>query len=47
MTPAGLTTDFEHKNLTEDRADAKAAMDAERAEAATMVTVTATATEAE
>jgi hypothetical protein len=47
MTPAGLTTDFEYKNLTEDRADAKEAMGAERAEAATTVTVTATATEAE
>ncbi|KAH8754517.1 hypothetical protein BGZ57DRAFT_71262 [Hyaloscypha finlandica] len=34
-------------NWAQKMADAKAAMDAERAEAATTVTVTATATEAE
>jgi hypothetical protein len=41
MTFPGIATDSMNANLTEDRADAKAAMDAERAETATVVTVTA------
>ena len=40
MTPAGLTTDFANTSLMEDSADTRAAMDAERAERATTITVT-------
>jgi len=40
MTPAGLATDSANTSLIQARADARAAIDAERAERATTITMT-------